>query len=105
MAEWKLVFQPKMEDVAKLDAFLKAKLHKEYQLRIGHGGRVIVENLMGKNDGWKVGEWVRNQSPIGKNLRYMIAGYEETATIYLSYCPLCRKGASGPHHEHAKAGT
>lgn len=102
MAEWKLVFQPKMDDVVRLDKFLIAKLDPAYKHRLGHGARVIIDHgLRDKNEAWKVAEFIRHQSPLGEGLRYMIAGYEGTTIIYLSYCPKCRKGDEGRHDEHS----
>jgi hypothetical protein len=100
VSEWKLVFFPDKERVGDLLDFLEARLRREYRFRLGHGCRVIIEDLMSKDDAWKVAEWVRNQGPLGKELRYQIVGYDGLRVSYLSYCPKCRSGVSR-HYEHS----
>jgi len=98
---WTVCLFPRMEDVARLDEFLASKLDPAYRHRLGHGGRVLIEEgLRNKDEAWKVALWVKHNCGVG-NLRHMIIGYDERdRTHYLSYCPKCRAG-EGPHHEHA----
>ena len=98
---YKLVFILAPEEVATLDTFLTERLKPEFGHRIGHGGRIIIDDLEGKDIAWRIGEWVRHNSPVEK-IRYTIVGYTEDLKVeYLSYCPLCREG-KGPHYEHEK---
>jgi len=97
---WKIVFFPRPEDSLRLDEFLSARLDPAYSHRLGHGGRVIIEEgLRNCEESWKVALFVKHNCGI-KNLRHMIIGYEGKKIIYLSYCFLCRQGKK-KHFEHA----
>ncbi len=100
---WRAVFRNTPEEGPVLDQFLKERLRDPHTHYLGHH---LVLTVMSptKDDAFKCGEWVRHQNPLGRLLDYTVIGYDGGRVKYLSACRICRKGNSGPHHEHAKGG-
>lgn len=95
---WKIVLKPGPDRVEALLDFLDAHLDRRYSYRLGHGGRVVIEEgLRTKDECWQVAEWVRHR--FDPDLQYGIVGYKGSRIAYTSHCPACREGR-GPHYEH-----
>lgn len=98
-----IVFHPaKPDDATVLFDWLRERLKVGF-LRVGHGNRIIVEDLPDKDECWKVAEWVRHNAPVKGSLNYGINGFDEQGRLlYTSRCPLCRdKNVKTPHYEHS----
>jgi len=102
--KWTITFLLGRRELAEQMAeFLRAELDPVYTFAVRAGDVVVGFGPNArppiKDDAWKVAEFIRNQSPLGDKIRYVIEGRDEDSRlVYISTCELCRDGT----HEHSE---